>query len=142
MMKLKSLLLAAICLTGEPSGAVYAGNLTGEPSGTVPAVVWYDGRQAVSYQVQGKVAPVVEIALQMFSSDMEQVTGRSAVSAKDATILIYELDKNTPAASRLSRQGVPVSEVQGRHDAFWMGIRDGRILVVGEIGRASCRERV
>ena len=135
MMKLKSLLLAAICLTGEPSGAVYAGNLTGEPSGTVPAVVWYDGRQAVSYQVQGKVAPVVEIALQMFSSDMEQVTGRSAVSAKDATILIYELDKNTPAASRLSRQGVPVSEVQGRHDAFWMGIRDGRILVVGANGR-------
>ena len=32
-------------------------------------VVWYDGSRAVTYSVQKKVDPVVEVALQMFASD-------------------------------------------------------------------------
>ena len=98
-------------------------------------VVWYDGSQAVSYQVQGKVAPVVDIALQMFRSDMQQVTGREAVSSKNATIQIYELDKNGGAASKLRKQGVPVDDVKGKHDAFYIGTSGGKILVVGSNGR-------
>ena len=33
--------------------------------------VWFDGQHPISYQVVGKVDPVVKIALQMFSGDME-----------------------------------------------------------------------
>ena len=39
-------------------------------------VAWYDGSRAVTYSVQKKVDPVVEVALQMFASDMKAVTGR------------------------------------------------------------------
>ena len=98
-------------------------------------VTWFDGSRPVSYAVQGKSAPVVEIALQMFRSDMQQVTGREAVSTKDAIIQIYELDQNKGAASKLQKQGVPVADVKDRHDAFWLGVRDGKILVVGSNGR-------
>ena len=98
-------------------------------------LVWFDGQQAVSYQVQGKTEPVVEIALQMFRSDMQQVTGLEAVARKDATIQLYELDKNTSAVVRLQRQGVPVADVRSQMDAFWIGVRGGHILVVGSNGR-------
>jgi len=104
-------------------------------SANAAEVVWYNGSQAVSYQVQGKVAPVVDIALQMFRSDMQQVTGREAVSSKNATIQIYELDKNGGAASKLRKQGVPVDDVKGKHDAFYIGTSGGKILVVGSNGR-------
>ena len=97
--------------------------------------VWYDGQQPVSYQVQGRMAPVVGIALDMFRSDMQQVTGREAVAAKNAVIQVYELDRNAGAAAKLRKQGIPIDEVSSQMDAFYLGIRDGHILVVGQNGR-------
>ena len=47
-------------------------------------VVWYNGHDPVTYQVQGKVSPVVEQALQMFAEDMELVTTHQAVSDQHA----------------------------------------------------------
>ena len=84
-------------------------------------VVWYDGSHAVTYQVEGKTAPVVDIALDMFASDMEMVTGQKAVVSKNATIRIYELDTNKSATARLRKMGVPVDSLLGRHDAFYIG---------------------
>ena len=115
-----------LLLTGLMAVSLWAG---------AAEVTWFDGSRPVSYAVQGKSAPVVEIALQMFRSDMQQVTGREAVSTKDAVIQIYELDQNAGAASKLQKQGVPVADVKGRHDAFWLGVRGGKILVVGSNGR-------
>ena len=62
---------------------------------TVSAVraqfVWYDGHHPVSYQVVGRVDPVVQVALQMFSDDIEQVTGqRPEAVRRDATISIVQ----------------------------------------------------
>ena len=54
-------------------------------------LTWYDGEHPVTYQVQGKVAPVVSQALQMFCSDMQLVTGHTPVAAgADATIQIVQ----------------------------------------------------
>ena len=53
-------------------------------------VVWFDGQHPVSYQVVGKTDPVVTIALQMFSSDMEQVTGMKPVASRQAAIRIIQ----------------------------------------------------
>ena len=100
-------------------------------------VVWYDGRQPVTYRVEGRVAPVVDVAVSMFVGDMEQVTGQPAVSAKDAIIYIYELDKNASAVAKLRKQGVPVDDMAGAFDAFWLGVRDGKVLVVGSNGRGT-----
>ena len=53
-------------------------------------VVWFNGSEPVSYQVEGKVSPVVEIALQMFDSDMQQVTGFKPVKSKKGIIRIIQ----------------------------------------------------
>lgn len=80
--------------------------------------VWYDGQHPVSYQVVGKVDPVVKIALQMFSSDMEQVTGMKPVSSRQATIRIV--------------QG------KGHDDGFRISLTSkGQLLVEGHNGRGT-----
>ena len=80
-------------------------------------VVWFDGSNPVSYQVVGKVDPVVKIALQMFESDMEQVTGMKPVAAKKATIRII--------------QG------KGTDDGFRLSVKKGQIVVEGHNGRGA-----
>ncbi len=80
--------------------------------------VWFDGQHPISYQVVGKVDPVVKIALQMFSGDMEQVTGMKAVASKKATIRIV--------------QG------KGTADGFRLSVSpEGQILVEGHNGRGA-----
>ena len=37
--------------------------------------IWYDGQQAISYNVPRNTSPVVNIALDMFAEDMKLVTG-------------------------------------------------------------------
>ncbi len=80
-------------------------------------VVWYDGKSPVTYQVQGKVSPVVEQALQMFAEDMELVTTHQAVSDKHA----------------------PIRIVQGRgaDDGFCIRVQDGQMVVEGHNARGT-----
>ncbi len=96
---------------------------------------WFDGTNPVSYFVEGKSAPVVRVALEMFSSDMEKVTGQKALSDKKAQIRIYELDLNSGAAATLRKLGAPVDSLRQQMDAFWIGVCDGKILVAGNNGR-------
>ena len=84
---------------------------------TASNVVWYDGINPVSYQVVGKADPVVKIALQMWSDDMEQVTGMRPVSSKKATIRI--------------------TQGKGSDDGFRLSIKNGQILVEGHNGRGA-----
>ena len=80
-------------------------------------VVWFDGQHPVSYQVVGKTDPVVKIALQMFESDMEMVTGMKPVAAKKAAIRII--------------QG------KGSDDGFRLSVKNGQIVVEGHNGRGA-----
>ncbi len=80
-------------------------------------VTWFDGQHPVSYQIVGKVDPVVNIALQMFESDMEQVTGMKPVFSKKATIRIV--------------QG------RGSDDGFRLSVSQGQILIEGHNGRGT-----
>ncbi len=124
-MKLKSIVVAAMMAICDVSYAA--------------EVVWYDGSHAVTYQVEGKAAPVVDIALEMFASDMEMVTGQKAVASKNATIRVIELDMNKSAAASLRKMGVPVDSILGRHDAFYIGSHPSpltpHIFIVGSNGR-------
>ena len=80
-------------------------------------VVWFDGQHPVSYQIVGKTDPVVKIALEMFCSDMEQVTGMKPVSTKKAAIRIV--------------QG------KGSDDGFRLSVKKGQIVVEGHNGRGA-----
>ena len=93
------------------AGAVALLLAAGSAVATAADVVWYDGSKAVTYSMQKKVEPVVEVAVDMFASDMEAVTGRRAVAAseKEAAIRLVELDKASASVRRqLAKDGVPV----------------------------------
>ena len=51
-------------------------------------VEWFDGKSPVTYSLPKKVEPVVEIALNMWKSDMQQVTGLLPVASTKPTIKI------------------------------------------------------
>ena len=80
-------------------------------------VVWFDGQHPVTYQVVGKTDPVVKIALEMFCSDMQQVTGFKPITAKKAVVKI----------------------VQGKagDDGFRLSVKNGQIVVEGHNGRGT-----
>ncbi len=102
-------------------------------------IIWFNGREAVTYEVQGTRDVVVESALRMFSDDMKQVTGFPARSSRKATIQIYQLNRNRRAAARLRRAGVPVDSLLGRHDAFYVGaVPSSRQLIVAGANGRGC----
>ena len=81
-------------------------------------VVWFDGVKPVTYEVVGKADPVVTMALQMFSSDMQMVTGMKPVRSKQAAIRIV--------------QG------RGSDDGFRLSVSpSGQIVVEGHNGRGT-----
>ena len=99
-------------------------------------LVWFDNNRPVTYSLESKTAPVVTIALDMFTSDIQQVTGQKATQAKNVTIHIVQLDKSgSSVAKRLQKQGVPVDKLNAQMDAFWLGVRDGKIIIAGNNGR-------
>lgn len=107
-------------------------------SATVSAkdVVWYSGGY-VTYSIQKSYAPVVTKALNMFSADMKAVTGKSARQG-NGKIEIYQLDMLTNKEFKaLSAYKMPMEKIIAKPDAFWMGIRNGKVIIVGSNGRGT-----
>lgn len=103
-------------------------------------VEWYDGQGAVTYSVQKNVEPVVKTALDMFSGDMEAVTGRRAEAVKSgqATVVVVEADKaSSSVIGRLKKQGVPVDSLMMLTDGFHISLSGRQITVVGRNGRGT-----
>ena len=84
---------------------------------TAANIVWFDGNTPISYQVVGKTDPVVKMALQMWSNDMELVTGMRPVTSKKAAIRII--------------QG------KGKDDGFRLSVQKGQIIIEGHNGRGT-----
>ncbi len=102
------------------------------------SVQWYDGHHPVRYNVVGKTSPVVDVALQMFRSDMKAVTGMEAHSGHKAKIEIYQLDEaNAKTLKVLSDINVLSARLMDSKDAFFVGERGGKIIVVGNNGRGT-----
>ncbi len=104
------------------------------------SVEWYNGRDAVTYAVDKKTDPVVSIALQMFDSDMQAVTGKGAVKAnqKNAAIRLVQLDRASAGVKRaLRKEGVPVDEVAQKTDGFHISVIGRQIVIAGANGRGT-----
>ena len=82
-------------------------------------VVWYDGEHPVTYQVVGKVSPVVEKALQMFADDMEMVTSHK------------------PQRSEALPTTIRIVQGKGNDDGFRISVKDGQIVVEGHNARGT-----
>lgn len=106
--------------------------------------IWYDGQQAISYNVPRNTSPVVNIALNMFAEDMKLVTGLhpKQVSSKHAAIRIIQLDKaDNKTQKDLQVTGIPVNDLIQKQDAFYIAVTDDspkqQLLIVGSNGRGT-----
>lgn len=107
---------------------------------TAAEVDWFDGRTAVTYNVQKNVDPVVVTALDMFGGDMEAVTGQRAARAgeRDALIVVVEADRASASTlKRLKGWGVPVDSLMTLTDGFSISVVGRQIVVVGRNGRGT-----
>lgn len=105
---------------------------------------WFDGTKPIQLNVVGNHSPVVEIALEMFSGDMQAVTGLQPVISKTkkrtkvTTIEVYQLDKATPkVVASLEKLNVVSRKLKINKDAFFLGVNDGRIIIIGNNGRGT-----
>ena len=102
------------------------------------SIVWADGVNPVTYQTKSQTSPVVDIALEMLSSDLQMVVGQSCRQNKNATIVIYQLDNTKRSVQKkLEQQHIPVSKIISQMDAFWMGVRNDKIIIAGNNGRGT-----
>ena len=101
-------------------------------------VVWYNGTKPVSITVSDGHDKVVDVALDMFSSDMQAVTGHKANKKSNGTIEVYQLDRLTDKDfQKVERYGVPVSKFIAKPDAFYLANANGKIVIVGSNGRGT-----
>lgn len=101
-------------------------------------VVWFDGTTQVTYSTQEKLSPVVGIALDMFASDMQAVTGLPAAARVNAPIEIYQLDLlNNKEFKQIDNLRLPVGQIITKPDAFYIGVKKGKIIVMGSNARGT-----
>ena len=101
-------------------------------------VILFNGINNVSYETNSKPSATVSIALEMFSGDMQAVTGKKALEKKDANIIIYELDALTDKEfNEIGKLDLPINKVIATKDAFWMGVKNDHLYILGNNGRGT-----
>ena len=105
--------------------------------------VWFDGQHPVTVCAASKADPVVQTALEMFSSDMNDVTGQPAKVSKssnssNSSIILTQLDRASKSRrEELSKMGVPVDSLAALTDGFNIIVNEGQIFVTGANGRGT-----
>lgn len=103
-----------------------------------PCVYWTDGNGRVTYSVNANTSTVVKKALDMFESDMKAVTGLAAKQKAGAPLQIYQLDMLTNKEfSALEKSGVPIHKIITAHDAYYIGVSNNKLMVVGSDARGT-----
>ena len=138
MINIKKILLSAafVALGGI---SVLATSKRKEPAFPAPSTIyWNDVYGKVYYSKNTNVSPVVKIALNMFSDDMKAILGYPAKEKSNANIQIYQLDLlSNKEFSSIEKLGVPLHQFITQKDAFWIGTRQGKIIVVGSNARGT-----
>ena len=102
--------------------------------------VWYDGDRPVTLAADTKIDPVVVTAMDMFSSDIKEVTGKAVKQTKvsNSSIMLTQLDRASKSqCNKLAKIGVPVEELVKLTDGFNVMVSDGKIYVTGSNGRGA-----
>ncbi len=121
------------------TGATWAHSPNNIPPATAASnVYWTDGSGRVSYSINSTTSPVVKIAIDLFSHDMKAVTGFAAREKSGATIQIFQLDQLTNKEfAALEKLGAPLHRFITQKDAFYIGTRKGKLIVVGSDARGT-----
>ena len=109
------------------------------PSVTIAKKIdWYTGHGNVTYTTKSKYTTVVKKAIDLFTMDMKSVTGRKAFKKKDGTIEIWQLDQiDEIGLQEIEQQKIPYHKIITKKDAFYIGIRNGKIVIAGSNGRGT-----
>lgn len=92
----------------------------------------------VTYSVQKEYAPVVGNALRLFSADMQRTAGCGVRQVASGNIVIYQLDMaSNKDMKALGTMRVPIMDFIAKRDAFWIGVRKGKVVIVGSNGRGT-----
>ncbi len=104
--------------------------------------IWFNGTQPVSYKLETKATLVVNTALDMWTADLQMVTGmKPKLEPSAATVRIVQLDKAPARIKRkLTNAGVALDSLQGKKDAFCLKAAEGekpQLYVVGSDARGT-----
>lgn len=87
----------------------------------------------ITYTVQKKHSAVVTKALALLATDR-----RSAARGTKSDLLIAQLDMaSNKDMKTLGELQVPVMDIIAKKDAFWIGVRGTRTVIVGSNGRGT-----
>lgn len=103
------------------------------------AFLWWSGGNPLSYSVSRNADPMVGVAIDMMSGDLEAVTGTrpAAAPASRATLRIVQYDRER---TQLARLGVPASIADSLgfvKEAFYVGTNGRQLVVVGSDARGT-----
>lgn len=138
-----SLFLAGttLCMpvAAKPNPATIALQKVKQPtSDNAQNIFWCDAYGKVYYSINSAPSPVVRLALEMFSNDMKMVLGHAAKEKANANIQIFQLDQLTNKEfSALEKLNTPLHQFITQKDAFWIGTRNGKMIVVGSDARGT-----
>lgn len=131
--------LALACFSSQNANALTETKVKKTETQTAaPNVYWTDGYGRVSYTTNSIISPVVKIALKEFAGDMKAVTGFDAKEKSSAPIQIYQLDLLTNKEfSAVEKLGAPLHLIITAKDAFYIGTRKGKLIVIGSNARGT-----
>ena len=119
----------------EPAAAIKSHKAV---DAAAPNIYWTDANGQVSYNINDKTAHVVKIALNLFENDMKGVTGYAAKQKNTAPIQIFQLDQlSNKEFSNLEQLGAPVQKIITTKDAYFIGVRKKKLIVVGSNARGT-----
>lgn len=99
--------------------------------------VWYNG-SPITYSLQRHTSTVVETAAHLFEEDMRDVTGQQAQRGDKGILRLYQLDHiSDDELQQLHVWHVPYMRIITHPDAFWIGVRNRQIIIVGSNGRGT-----
>lgn len=137
-MNVKSLIISTYILFLGVGGTTWAHGSNNNNSTASSNIYWTDGTGKVTYSVNTNASNVVRIALNLFSNDMKAVTGFAAKEKSNANIQIFQLDQLTNKEfAILSKLGTPLHRFITQKEAFYIGTRSGKLIVVGSDARGT-----
>ncbi len=90
----------------------------------------------MTFSVQKKYSPVVGKALELMMADIDMTAAKGKAAA--TSLQVFQLDMaNNKELKALSQMTVPAMDIIAHKDAFWIGSRMGKTVVVGSNGRGT-----
>lgn len=98
---------------------------------------WTDGED-ITYSIQKSYSAVVDKAAQLFAADIMAREGKNVKKTTSGNIVIYQLDQaSNKEMKALGAMRVPIMNFIAKRDAYWIGVRKGKLIIAGSNGRGT-----